>query len=73
VKATYDYFDYRTMDAWASTGRKTGADGEISFRLDHPNMGKPVVWIFRVREAHKVNTPETDEENPAATLLFAVK
>jgi hypothetical protein len=32
-----------------------------------------VVWIFRAREVQKVNTPETDEENPAATLLFAVK
>jgi uncharacterized GH25 family protein len=73
VKASYDYFDYRTMDAWAFTGKKTDANGEISFRLDHPNIGKPVVWIFRVREVHRVNTPETDEENPAATLLFAVK
>ncbi|GHT56107.1 phosphoribosylglycinamide formyltransferase [Spirochaetia bacterium] len=73
VKATYDYYDYRTMDAWFSTGRKTDSRGEISFRLDHPNIGKPVVWIFRAREVQKVNSPETDEENPAATLLFAVK
>jgi uncharacterized GH25 family protein len=73
VKASYDYYDYRTMDAWASTGRKTDNNGEISFRLDHPNIGKPVVWFFRVREVQKVNTPETDEENPAATLLFTVK
>jgi uncharacterized GH25 family protein len=73
VKASYDYYDYRTMDAWASTGRKTDANGEISFRLEHPDIGKPVVWIFRVRETHNVNTPETDQENPAATLLFTVK
>jgi uncharacterized GH25 family protein len=73
VKATYDYYDYRTMDAWVSTGRRTDNKGEISFKLDHPNMGKPVVWVFRAREVQKVNSPETDEENPAATLLFAVK
>ncbi|GHV51115.1 phosphoribosylglycinamide formyltransferase [Spirochaetia bacterium] len=73
VKATYDYYDYRTMDAWVSTGRKTDSKGEISFRLNHPNIGKPVVWIFRAREVQRVNSPETDEENPAATLLFAVK
>jgi uncharacterized GH25 family protein len=73
VKASYDYYDYRTMDAWASTGRKTDSNGEISFRLDHPNIGKPVIWFFRVREVQRVNTAETDEENPAATLLFAVK
>ncbi|MHC6203365.1 DUF4198 domain-containing protein [Breznakiellaceae bacterium SP9] len=73
VKATYDYYDYRTMDAWASTGRKTDTNGEISFRLEHPDIGKPVVWIFRARETQRVNTVETDTENPAATLLFAVK
>jgi uncharacterized GH25 family protein len=73
VKATYDYYDYRTIDAWVSTGRKTDNNGEISFKLDYPNIGKPVVWIFRAREVQKVNTAETDEENPAATLLFVVK
>ncbi|MDR1420902.1 MAG: DUF4198 domain-containing protein [Treponema sp.] len=73
VKASYDYYDYRTMDAWASTGRKTDRNGEISFRLDHPDIKKPVIWFFRVRELQRVNTAETDEENPAATLLFVVK
>jgi uncharacterized GH25 family protein len=73
VKASYDYYDYRTMDAWASTGRRTDNNGEISFKLAYPNLGKPVVWIFRVRETHIVNTAETDLENPAATLLFTVQ
>ncbi|GHU49069.1 phosphoribosylglycinamide formyltransferase [Spirochaetia bacterium] len=73
VKATYDYYDYRTMDAWALTGRKTDSKGEISFKLDYPDLGKAVVWVFRAREVQKVNSAETDEENPAATLLFAVK
>jgi uncharacterized GH25 family protein len=73
VKASYDYYDYRTMDAWASTGRRTDNNGEISFRLDHPDMGKTVVWIFRVRETRPVNTGEADQENPAATLLFPVR
>ncbi|MDR0388807.1 MAG: DUF4198 domain-containing protein [Spirochaetaceae bacterium] len=73
VKASYDYYDYRTMDAWASTGRRTDNNGEISFRLDHPDIGKAVVWFFRVRETHRVNSAETDQENPAATLLFLVK
>jgi hypothetical protein len=36
-------------------------------------MGKPVIWFFRAREVQRVNTAETDEENPAATLLFTVK
>jgi uncharacterized GH25 family protein len=73
VKASYDYYDYRTIDTWFSTGRRTDSNGEISFKLDHPNIEKAVVWIFRVREVQKVNSAETDEENPAATLLFAVK
>ncbi|MDR1985828.1 MAG: DUF4198 domain-containing protein [Treponema sp.] len=72
VKATWDYYDYHTMDAWAQTG-KTDTKGEVSFRLDHVDMKKPVLWIFQAGDTRKSSQPNADEDNLKATLVFAVK
>jgi uncharacterized GH25 family protein len=72
VKATWDYYDYHTMDAWAQTG-KTDARGEVRFRLDHADMKKPVLWIFQAGDMRKSSQPNVDEDNLKATLVFAVK
>ena len=72
VKATYDYYDYHTMDAWAKTAR-TDSKGEVSFRLDHPNLGKAVLWGFQVGDMRQSAQPDVDEDNLKAMLLFVVK
>ena len=72
VKASWDYYDYHTMDAWAQTG-KTGANGEVTFKLNHINMGKPVLWIFQAGDMRNSPQADVDEENLKATLVFAVK
>jgi uncharacterized GH25 family protein len=72
VKATWDYYDYHTMDAWAHTGT-TDAKGELSFRLDHINMHKPVLWIFQAGDMRKSSQPNVAADNLKATLVFAVK
>jgi uncharacterized GH25 family protein len=72
VKATWDYYDYHTMDAWARTGT-TDANGELTFRLDHSDRGKPVLWIFQAGDLRASSRPDVDEENLKATLVFAVR
>jgi uncharacterized GH25 family protein len=72
VKATHDYYDYHTMDAWARTA-KTDGKGEVSFRLDHPNLGKAILWGFQVSDTRKSTQPDVDEDNLKAMLLFVVK
>jgi uncharacterized GH25 family protein len=72
VKATYDYYDYHTMDAWAKTA-KTDSKGEVSFRLDHPNLGKTIIWGFQVGDMRTSTQPDVDEDNLKAMLILAVK
>jgi uncharacterized GH25 family protein len=72
VKATYDYYDYHTMDAWAKTAR-TDSRGEVSFRLDHPNLGKAVLWAFQVGDMRPSTQPDVDEDNLKAMLLFVAR
>jgi uncharacterized GH25 family protein len=72
VKAMWDYYDYHTMDAWAQSG-KTDAKGDVSFRLDHIDMKKPVLWIFQAGDVRKSSQSDVDEDNLKATLVFAVK
>jgi uncharacterized GH25 family protein len=72
VKATYDYYDYHTMDAWAKTAR-TDSRGEVSFRLDHPNLEKAVLWAFQVGDMRKSTQPDVDEDNLKAMMLFVVR
>jgi uncharacterized GH25 family protein len=72
VKATHDYYDYHTMDAWAKTGR-TDAKGEVSFRLDHANLGKTVLWGFQVGDTRRSSRPDVDEDNLKAMLILAAQ
>jgi uncharacterized GH25 family protein len=72
VKATHDYYDYHAMDAWAKTARTDGK-GEVSFRLDHPNLGKTVLWGFQVGDTRGSSQPDVDEDNLKAMLILAVK
>jgi uncharacterized GH25 family protein len=72
VKATYDYYDYHTMDAWAKTA-KTDGKGEVSFKLDHPNLGKTILWGFQVGDTRKSTQPDVDEDNLKAMLILSVK
>jgi uncharacterized GH25 family protein len=72
VKATHDYYDYHTMDAWAKTARTDGR-GEVSFRLDHPNLGKTVLWAFQAGDTRISTQPDVDEDNLKAMLIFPVK
>ena len=72
VKASWDYYDYRTMDAWAHTAI-TNANGEVTFRLNHIDMKKPVLWIFQAGDMRKSSQSGVDEDNLKATLVFAVK
>ncbi|MDR1400111.1 MAG: DUF4198 domain-containing protein [Treponema sp.] len=72
VKATWDYYDYHTMDVWAQAG-KTDARGEVSFRFDHIDMRKPVLWIFQASDTRKSSQLDVDEDNLKATLVFAVR
>ena len=72
VKATWDYYDYHKMDVWAHTGT-TNAAGEVSFKLDHIDMKKPILWIFQAGDMRKSYQTGIDEDNLKATLVFAVK
>jgi uncharacterized GH25 family protein len=72
VKATYDYYDYHTMDAWAKTAT-TDSRGEVSFRLDHPNLGKTVLWAFQAGDTRISTQPDVDEDNLKAMLILSVK
>jgi uncharacterized GH25 family protein len=72
VKATWDYYDYHAMDVWAHNA-KTNANGEVTFRLDHANLKKPILWIFQAGDMRKSSQADVDEDNLKATLVFAVK
>jgi uncharacterized GH25 family protein len=72
VKATWDYYDYHSMDVWAHSGT-TNANGEVTFRLDHVNMKKPILWIFQAGDTRNSARTDVDEDNLKATLVFAVK
>ncbi|GHV17933.1 hypothetical protein FACS189493_6490 [Spirochaetia bacterium] len=72
VKASWDYYDYHTMDVWAHTA-KTDAKGEVAFKLDHTNMGKPILWIFQAGDMRESSGAGVDEDNLKATLVFAVR
>jgi uncharacterized GH25 family protein len=67
VSATYDYYDYKTADAYAQTG-KTDAKGDVSFKIDHRGL-----WLIRASDTRKSAHPDTDEDNNAAIVVFTVK
>jgi uncharacterized GH25 family protein len=67
VSATYDYYDYKTANAYAQT-ETTDARGEVSFRINAAGL-----WLVRVSDTRPSAYPGTDEDNNAAIVVFAVK
>jgi uncharacterized GH25 family protein len=67
ISATYDYYNYKTANAYAQTA-KTDAKGEVSFRIDNSGL-----WLVRVSDTRRSAYPNTDEDNNAAIIVFAVK
>jgi uncharacterized GH25 family protein len=67
VSATYDYYDYKTENAYAQT-EKTDAKGEVTFKIDHSGL-----WLVRISDTRPSVYPGTDEDNIAAIAVFAVK
>jgi uncharacterized GH25 family protein len=67
VQATYDYYNYKTANAYAQTG-KTSARGEVSFKINQSG-----VWIIRVSDTRKSARPGVDEDNLAAIVVFTVR
>lgn len=67
IQATYDYYDYKTANAYAQTG-KTDARGEVSFRIDQTG-----IWIIRASDTRRSTKPGTDEDNNNAIVVFTVR
>ncbi|MDR2098260.1 MAG: DUF4198 domain-containing protein [Spirochaetaceae bacterium] len=67
VGATWDYYDYKTANAYAHT-EKTDADGEVTFKLDSKGL-----WIIRASDTRRSAYPDTDEDNISAITVFSVK
>jgi uncharacterized GH25 family protein len=67
VNATWDYYDYKSPDTYAHTG-KTNAQGEVSFTINAKGL-----WIIQTDDTRKSSKPNLDEDNLAATLVFMVK
>jgi uncharacterized GH25 family protein len=67
ISATYDYYNYKTANAYAQTS-KTDAKGEVTFKIDSSGL-----WLVRVSDTRKSAYPDTDEDNNAAIVVFAVK
>jgi uncharacterized GH25 family protein len=66
VFAVYDYYDYKTMNAYEQKGN-TNSGGEITFRISHPG-----IWIFRVRDSRNSAVPEVAVENNDSIVVFTV-
>jgi uncharacterized GH25 family protein len=67
ISATYDYYDYKTANAYAQTA-KTDAKGEVSFKIDNTGL-----WLVRISDTRPSSYPDTDEDNIAAIVVFTVK
>jgi uncharacterized GH25 family protein len=67
IQATYDYYNYKTANAYAQTG-KTDGRGEVSFRINQSG-----IWLIRVSDTRRSARPDTDEDNISAIVVFAVK
>ena len=65
ISATYDYYDYRTANAYAQTA-KTDARGEAIFRIDHGGL-----WLVRVSDTRD-STRGADLDTLSAVLVFSV-
>jgi uncharacterized GH25 family protein len=67
VSATYDYYDYKTENAYAYT-KTTDEKGEVSFDIKHSGL-----WLVRISDMRSSAYPDTDEDNIAAIVVFTVK
>jgi uncharacterized GH25 family protein len=65
ISATYDYYNYKTADAWAQTA-KTNAQGEVIFRIDHHGL-----WLVRASDTRQ-STRGADTDTLSAVLAFPV-
>jgi uncharacterized GH25 family protein len=66
VFAVYDYYDYKTMNAYEQKGN-TDRAGEITFRI-----GSPGIWILRVRDSRTANDLVPITENNDSIIVFTV-
>jgi uncharacterized GH25 family protein len=66
VFAVYDYYDYKTMNAYEQKGN-TDRNGEITFRISNPG-----VWILRVRDSRNSTVPDVNVENVDSIIVFTV-
>jgi uncharacterized GH25 family protein len=66
VFAVYDYYDYKTMNAYEQKGN-TDRNGEISFKISSPG-----IWILRVRDSRNSAVPEVSVENVDSIIVFTV-
>jgi uncharacterized GH25 family protein len=67
VSATWDYYNYRTANAYAQTAR-TDARGEVTLRISSNGL-----WLVRVSDTRPSAQPGCDEDNIAAIVVFAVR
>ncbi|MDR2133948.1 MAG: DUF4198 domain-containing protein [Treponema sp.] len=66
VFAVYDYYDYKTMNAYEQKGN-TDRNGEISFKISSPG-----IWILRVRDSRESAVPDVTVENVDSIIVFPV-
>ncbi|MDR2094951.1 MAG: DUF4198 domain-containing protein, partial [Treponema sp.] len=66
VFAVYDYYDYKTMNAYEQKGN-TGRNGEITFKISSPG-----IWILRVRDSRNSTVPDVTVENVDSIIVFPV-
>lgn len=66
VSATYDYYDYKTANAYAQTSR-TDSKGAAIFRIDHAGL-----WLVRISDT-RPSTRGAGQDNLSAILLFTAK
>jgi uncharacterized GH25 family protein len=66
ISATYDYYDYKTANAYAQT-TKTDAKGEAIFKIDHGGL-----WLIRTSDTRS-SSRGADVDNLSAVLVFAVR
>jgi uncharacterized GH25 family protein len=66
VFAVYDYYDYKTMNAYEQKGN-TNSNGEISFKISSPG-----IWILRVRDSRNSAVPDVTVENVDSIIVFTV-
>jgi hypothetical protein len=60
VSATYDYYDYKTANAYTQTA-KTDNQGEVGFKIDNSGL-----WLIRVSDTRPSSYPGTDKDISAS-------